>query len=475
MSRQKRSAISEVSVSPVYLSARSAIIAPERSISVTTYSLEKWLPRLGADRWSLVQLLRGLCIDAPRRTAGTKRITVSWRFLAECLQVHEETIASWLKHEVISDDKPWRRIMPVDDYAEYLSLFIPRLRYAYETKNGKTRRVGFLLEVLMEDPVAPEDEIKLAQQVELLQMQQGELGLDTYRSRPDVNLSQTMLPDLSNSSINPVNVSDLGSPSDSDPTKKRLTPSPVNPKSSDLLPTVKQHNIDSLVDVRSTKSDLHPSKSDLTLHNVNKLKILINQLNHLKHRKRNYQQILEPLITFTESLLEDYHSTAMLYKVSKVLFPDRMDIYVSAVEQALLISTTDASSNKGAIFVKTLRELADQAGIDLGFKKPINARDELTIQHDIDSTPKPSFLEAPIEQVIWSETLSVLQGQMTKAMFNSVMQGTQLSGVENGTYIIQVPTNLAKDWLDNRLRTIVVRALSSVIGSSVEVAFRVQC
>jgi hypothetical protein len=165
----------------------------------------------------------------------------------------------------------------------------------------------------------------------------------------------------------------------------------------------------------------------------------------------------------------------MLYKVSKVLFPDRMDIYVSAVEQALLISTTDASSNKGAIFVKTLRELADQAGIDLGFKKPINARDELTIQHDIDSTPKPSFLEAPIEQVIWSETLSVLQGQMTKAMFNSVMQGTQLSGVENGTYIIQVPTNLAKDWLDNRLRTIVVRALSSVIGSSVEVAFRVQC
>ena len=82
MSKKKNSSVSEISISPVYLSARSAIIQPERSIAVTNYSLNKWLPRLGTDRWSLVQFLRGLCVDAPRRPDGTKRVTISWRMLA---------------------------------------------------------------------------------------------------------------------------------------------------------------------------------------------------------------------------------------------------------------------------------------------------------------------------------------------------------------------------------------------------------
>ncbi len=145
MSSQYSGSGNNLTLSPVYLSARSAIVTPERAIPITLYALNKWLPRLGAERWSLVQLLRGFCLDAPRRHDGTKRITSSWKSLAECLQVHEETIANWLKHEKIPDDKPWRRIRRSDDYSEYLSLFIPRLRYAYETRNGKTRRIGFLL------------------------------------------------------------------------------------------------------------------------------------------------------------------------------------------------------------------------------------------------------------------------------------------------------------------------------------------
>jgi hypothetical protein len=128
MSSKNSVTLNSLSVSPVYLSARSAIVTPEMAIPVTLYSLKKWLPRLGTGRWSLVQLLRGLSLDAPRRTDGTKRVTISWRLLAERLQIHEETVASWLKHEVIPDDKPWRRVIPIDDYAQYLSIFIPRLR-----------------------------------------------------------------------------------------------------------------------------------------------------------------------------------------------------------------------------------------------------------------------------------------------------------------------------------------------------------
>jgi len=68
--------------------------------------------------------------------------------------------------------------------------------------------------------------------------------------------------------------------------------------------------------------------------------------------------------------------------------------------------------------------------------------------------------------------LSILQGQMTKAMFNSVMQGTQLTSAQKGPYIVQVANDMTKDWLDNRLRNVVERALSSVIGHSVRVEFR---
>ena len=75
--------MTDLSIHPVYLSARAAIIAPERAIPVTLYSTQKWLPRLGPERWCLVMLLRSMCIDSKRRGDGTKRVACSWRELAE--------------------------------------------------------------------------------------------------------------------------------------------------------------------------------------------------------------------------------------------------------------------------------------------------------------------------------------------------------------------------------------------------------
>ena len=469
MSR-KLSHTNDVSISPVYLSARSAIVQPERAISVTNYSLNKWLPRLGAGRWALVQYLRGLCIDSPRRADGTKRVTISWKMLAEFLQVHEETIASWLKHEVIPDDKPWRRIIPVDDYAEYLSLFIPRLRYAYETKNGKTRRVGFLLEVLMEDPIAPEDEIKLKNQVEQLQLQQGDLGLDTYRIQPEVNQNSADLREqklLSGSTINQYQP-DLPTPSQHQATE--FTTTGVNPDNTDLQTSVKQNGTGSGVMVTTESMDLRGGKSTSIARNVNKLESYINQLKKHKKNKRNYYQLLEPVVTFTEILLDDYHSRAMLYKVAKALFPTHMDLYVAAVEEALLAYSMDETLNRGAIFVKTLRQLADSAGVDLGFRATRDGvASPLLNELNIESDSAP--FAVPVTEAVWSETLNVLRGQMTKSMFNSVMQGTRLVDAEDGVYTVQTGSTMAREWLDNRLKSVVLRALNSVVGSAKEVRF----
>jgi hypothetical protein len=74
--------MSDLTIHPVYLSARAAIVAPERAIPLTVYNTQKWLPRLGPERWSLVLLLRTLSIDAQRRGDGTKRVIV--QLAADC-------------------------------------------------------------------------------------------------------------------------------------------------------------------------------------------------------------------------------------------------------------------------------------------------------------------------------------------------------------------------------------------------------
>ena len=476
--------MADLSVHPVYLSARAAIVAPERAIPVSLYALQKWLPRLGPERWCLIMLLRGLCIDTPRRSDGTKRITCSWRELAEMLDVHEETVASWLKHKPIPNDKPWRSIIPVDEKAKNLALFIPRLRYAYETHHGKTRRVGFLLEVLMEDPIVPEDETKLQQQVELLRMQQGELGLETYRLNENVNVKASDLPQISQASSNPqnldtryVNRQEVELPVEANPNQAGSHNVLVNPDSSDLPVDVKQDYADLDSYVNPLIPSLHKYKSEKSGKNVNELIILIQQLKQYNPRKRPQKDIFEPIVRLTEDLLLDNHSTAMLYKVLTALYPERLDLYIQAVEVSLQAAETQPQVNRGAVFVRALRELADGAGVDLGLKSTTNSEEVRSESHELLGTwvptaPPPALSPPSVDEAIWAETQSTLRHQMARATYDALIQGTKLLGRENGIYVIGVQSEMAKEWLENRLRGTVQRALSSVLGVTVEVEFR---
>jgi hypothetical protein len=479
--------MSDLSIQPVYLSARAAIVAPERAIPVTIYSAQKWLPRLGPERWCLVILLRGLCIDAPRRGDGTKRITCSWRDLAEMLDVHEETVASWLKHQPIPNDKPWRGIIPSDEKAGYLSLFIPRLRYAYETYNGKTRRVGFLLEILMEDPVVSEDETRLQQQVELLRMQQGELGLETYRLPENVRGDKFGLPKISQEWREPqkadlryVNLENPELPDLANSEQADLPSPEVNQDFADLPTSVKQKNPALGSYVNLPFSGLLESKSVESGKNVNELDILIRQIKQINPSKSLKRNVFEPVVRQTEILLKDHHSEAMFYKVLNVLYPDRLDLYIAAVQVAVEAAEIDSEINQGAIFVRALRDLADEAGVELGLKQTSSR--EAEGQEDQPQplgtgVPKmqnsfPSLAPPSVNEAIWAETQSVLRPQMTRATYDTIIQGTMLLGRKNGNYVVGVQTEMAKEWLENRLRDIVRRALSSVIGVSVDVEFR---
>jgi hypothetical protein len=474
--------MSDFFLHPVYLSARAAIIAPERAIPVTLYAAQKWLPRLGPERWCLVILLRSLCLDSQRRGDGTKRVVCSWRQLAEMLDVHEETVASWLKHKPIPNDQPWRRIIPSDEKAKYLSLFIPRLRYAYETTHGKTRRTGFLLEVLMEDPVVAEDEIKLQKQMEILRLQQGELGLETYRLNEDVSLVNPELPQISptlpklqNPDSPYVNRSGSDLPLSLKPSQADLHNGRVNPDNLDLLPHVKQNNSDLEDYVNPEISTLLPSKSEDSEKNVNELDILIQQLKRNNLRRNLRRDTFEPVIRLTETLLEDTHSTGMFFKVLNTLYPERLDLYVAAVRVALDIAQNDPQTNRGAVFVKTVREFAEVAGIDLGLKSGTSeAAGDAEVEGNLGSqilTSLPSLVSPPLDEALWTETQLVLRRQMTRSTYEAIIQGTVLLRHEGNTYLIGTHTEIAKEWLENRLHDIVQRALSSVVGESVTIEF----
>ncbi|MDM8521435.1 hypothetical protein QUF64_15415 [Anaerolineales bacterium HSG6] len=596
--------MSDLSLNPVYLSARAAIVAPERALSTSLYGIQKWLPRLGSERWCLILLLRSLCVDSPRQNNGTKQVVCSLQELANALSIHKRTLLRWFKHKPIPNDKPWRAIIPHDEKAKYLALFIPRLRYAYETRQGKGKRVGFVMEILMEDPVVPEDEIKLKQQVELIQTRQGSLNLETYRPinelapqqippesspmpeslnrQPDTSPRRvngqndildnnikshydTLHHDVNGQSVHseslnrqnsasqqsikgqnvdshisanrqfaasdePVNrqIDTLAHPSnsttplhttqneqfvtsekplewqnvDSDPSLNRQNSSlqnPLNRQSVGLDQPVNRQS-DTLSNGMERQTGTLPPKNEqfvtsesvlnsqnVTLLpgsvNVNQLYLLFKDLNTKTNNVNSPEtKLFEPIVTLTEKLLDDTHSTGMLYKRLKTLYPDNFELYVQAVQTALEVAETKPKANKGAIFVRTLSRLANNAQIDLNRSTPAPASsptssssvvktNNLDVGQQLDMPISYQPEPVSLEQLVWEETKQALQGQMTQATYVSVIHGTTLLLRDGNYFLVGVPTESALAWLNHRYINTIQQTLTSVIGEPAVVEF----
>jgi len=74
---------------------------------------------------------------------------------------------------------------------------------------------------------------------------------------------------------------------------------------------------------------------------------------------------------------------------------------------------------------------------------------------------------------VWQMLLSELALQMPSATFNTWVRDTWVVAYEDGEFIIGLPNAYARDWLENRLRNKIKRALSSFIYRSVQVQFLV--
>ncbi len=74
-------------------------------------------------------------------------------------------------------------------------------------------------------------------------------------------------------------------------------------------------------------------------------------------------------------------------------------------------------------------------------------------------------------EIIWQTAYGELQLQLPREAFDTWLRHARLIAHEDGTYIIGVQNIYAREWLEHRLKKVIVRTLSHVAGRSVEVRF----
>jgi hypothetical protein len=76
----------------------------------------------------------------------------------------------------------------------------------------------------------------------------------------------------------------------------------------------------------------------------------------------------------------------------------------------------------------------------------------------------------PLE-ALWAAAMSELKLQMTKNTFDTLIRPTQALGRENGTLQIAVQSGYAKEWIDSRLKAMILRTLQGIQSEIEDVVF----
>ncbi|HET9614150.1 MAG TPA: chromosomal replication initiator protein DnaA [Candidatus Limnocylindrales bacterium] len=74
---------------------------------------------------------------------------------------------------------------------------------------------------------------------------------------------------------------------------------------------------------------------------------------------------------------------------------------------------------------------------------------------------------------VWRAALGELQVSLSPANFETWLRDTQLIDVDEQRFRIAVPNGFAKDWLENRYRSLISQTLARIVGYSVQVEFAV--
>lgn len=75
---------------------------------------------------------------------------------------------------------------------------------------------------------------------------------------------------------------------------------------------------------------------------------------------------------------------------------------------------------------------------------------------------------------VWRATLGELQVSLSQANYETWLKDTALVAVDEERFTVAVPNGFAKDWLENRYKSLIAQTLARVVGYSVNVEFEVR-
>ncbi|MEX2238112.1 MAG: chromosomal replication initiator protein DnaA [Dehalococcoidia bacterium] len=72
---------------------------------------------------------------------------------------------------------------------------------------------------------------------------------------------------------------------------------------------------------------------------------------------------------------------------------------------------------------------------------------------------------------LWETSLGQLQMQLSKANYETWLRDTKGLSFDGSTFVVTVPSDFAREWLNSKLRGLAMKTISDIVGSPVEVAF----
>lgn len=458
---------------PIYQVLRNYFLRPHDTVHMTRYFFQEWFTRLGLQRWLLVLVLRE-SLDSERQ--GVVRITREE--LAAYLECSEKTISDLLRHIPHATRKGWRVIDPNDSDGQpdprrkALSLFIPRLRYWYEkdpNSNAPPKRRGFIIAVSMDDPLTPEDEARM-RSLSLDQISDivagdvagNQQGMQQTPESPKGNLDPSgSLPERLQALLGAL-------------PEGKINPSGAEPQKAEAL----------LGATLKGKSDLSQplkgSDDPITLTLTKLTKYIQKNIDTTLTSAAEIRRTVTPLVQFAETALADFHSTGMFYKVLVALYPSHLNLFVQAIGEALEVGEVDQQANLGAIFVESIKTLAQQAKVNLGFAGSEAATDRSDLKMEgqtVPATAESSEAESTVEDDawtadgVWQEALSLLQLQMAKSTFDTWLYGTHGVDWDGERLVVELRNAQAQEWVENRMHPKIVHSVQSLVGHDVEVSY----
>jgi chromosomal replication initiator protein len=79
----------------------------------------------------------------------------------------------------------------------------------------------------------------------------------------------------------------------------------------------------------------------------------------------------------------------------------------------------------------------------------------------------------PTAQRVWDAALGQLQIHVTRPNYDTWLKDTRGLRIENGEFVVGVPTEFVKEWLGSRMRGLVSQTVGGILGQPTEVSFEI--